>query len=54
MTLLFDLLQDPQQLHPLNNEKIETGMIRHMIKLMRQYDAPEEQYVRLGLERKAE
>lgn len=53
-SLLFDIMQDPQQQQPLHNEKIEDEMIRHMIKLMRQHDAPEEQYVRLGLVRKTE
>jgi len=48
-TLLYDLKNDPQQQAPINNEKIEKRMIDLMVKEMRKNDAPEEQYVRLGV-----
>jgi arylsulfatase A-like enzyme len=47
--LLFDLENDPQQLVPINNSKIESKMIEHMVRLMKQNDAPSEQFERLGL-----
>ncbi|MDL2319423.1 sulfatase, partial [Eubacteriales bacterium OttesenSCG-928-A19] len=50
-TLLFDLQEDPGELQPLQDEAIEARMIGLMVKLMRENDAPAEQYVRLGLER---
>ena len=52
--LLFDLKQDPAQQHNINNEKIEQNMLRHMVRLMKETDAPKEQYERLGLEKEAE
>ncbi len=48
-TLLFDMETDPQQQRPLNNPKKEAEMIELMIRLMRENDAPEEQFKRLGL-----
>lgn len=48
-TLLFDVLEDPGQLHPIENPEIEARLIIHMITLMRRNDAPTEQYERLGL-----
>lgn len=48
-TLLFDLEQDPKQENPLNDPVIEERMIRQMIRLMKESDAPAEQYERLGL-----
>lgn len=47
--LLFDLEKDPQQNYPLNDEKIEKQMINKLIKMMDQVEAPESEYVRLGL-----
>lgn len=49
-TLLYDLKEDPKQEHPMNDPEIEERMIRNMIRLMKEDEAPEEQYVRLGLE----
>ncbi len=49
-TLLFDLESDPKQEHPLDDPAREHQMIDHMTRLMRQYEAPAEQYVRMGLE----
>ena len=49
-TLLFDVENDPAQEHPLKDPKIEARMIRHMLRLMRENDAPREEYSRMGLE----
>ncbi len=48
-TLLFDLESDPQQEHPVQDEAAERRMIELMVGLMRQNDAPREQFGRLGL-----
>lgn len=49
-TLLYDLKEDPKQEHPLHDPVIEERMIKNMVRLMKENDAPKEQYVRLGLE----
>jgi arylsulfatase A-like enzyme len=49
-TMLFDLKTDPHQLHPIKDDKIEKMMISHMVRLMKQNDAPKEQFQRLGLD----
>lgn len=46
---LFDLQEDPEQLHPIQNPQIEERMIRLMVHLMKINDAPMEQYERTGL-----
>ncbi len=48
-TLLFDLATDPAQDHPIDNPAVEQRLIAHMVRLMRETDAPPEQYERLGL-----
>ena len=48
-TMLFDLSTDPGQLHPITDPAAEDYMISHMVRLMRENDAPVEQYERLGL-----
>jgi hypothetical protein len=48
-TLLFDLEEDPGQLNPVKDAEVEKTMIRYMERLMRENDAPPEQYERLGL-----
>ena len=48
-TMLFDQIHDLQQLHPLQDKEIEKRMIRKMVREMKRHDAPEEQYVRLGV-----
>jgi hypothetical protein len=48
-TLLFDVHNDPQQASPLKDSAVEQRMIAHLLRLMRETDAPAEQYVRLGL-----
>lgn len=47
--LLFDVENDPQQLQPLHDENVEKAMIKKMISVMKNNDAPREQYERLGL-----
>lgn len=48
-SLLFDRKEDPEQTHPLCDPELEARMCRLMVKLMKENDAPEEQYIRLGL-----
>jgi len=48
-TVLFDLEKDPQQQSPIKERNIEKRMINHLIRLMKENDAPEEQFERLGL-----
>lgn len=47
--LLFDLQTDPRQCHPIHDEALEEVMIKQMIYLMRENEAPAEQFERLGL-----
>ena len=48
--LLFDLEQDPGQNKPFHDEEIEAGMMKLMVQIMRENDAPKEAYVYWGLE----
>ena len=48
--LLWDVQNDPQQSNPLHDAKIEIEMIDHLVRLLRECDAPPEQFTRLGLE----
>lgn len=52
-TKLYDLKQDPDQTAAIENSEIEQRMIEKMIWLMKENDAPEEQFIRLGLEKEA-
>lgn len=47
--LLFDLKQDPYQQQSITDSEIEEAMLSHMIELMRENDAPPEQFERLGI-----
>ena len=47
---LFDLKEDPGQNHPIKDKAVEERMKEAMIRLMRESEAPEEQYKRLGLQ----
>ncbi|MEC6746939.1 sulfatase-like hydrolase/transferase [Marinilactibacillus sp. XAAS-LB27] len=47
--LLFDLKEDPEQNEPLQDEKVEDDMIEKLIGMLDQIEAPEEEYIRLGL-----
>jgi arylsulfatase A-like enzyme len=49
-TLLFDLQADPHQEHPITDPAVEARMIEHMVRLMKENNAPAEQFERLGLE----
>ncbi len=49
-TRLFDLAEDPAQLHPLDNAEAEDRMTGHLTALMRAGDAPKELYRRFGLQ----
>ena len=48
-TMLFDEANDPEQKTPIDDPQKETEMIELMKKLMRENDAPQEQFERLGL-----
>jgi len=48
-TLLFDLENDPHQKNPIEDVTIEARMIEQMVALMKQTDAPLEQFERMGL-----
>jgi hypothetical protein len=52
-TLLFDLKTDPRQESPIDDPKadpaVEQTMIEHLVRLMKENDAPKEQFARLGL-----
>jgi len=48
-TMLFDLDKDPGQMHPIQDPETEKRMIRSMVRLMKENDAPVEQFARLGL-----
>jgi arylsulfatase A-like enzyme len=47
--LLFDLATDPDQESPIEDPETEARMIRILTELMREHDAPPDQYQRLGL-----
>lgn len=48
-SLLFDLENDPEQRTPLVDDELELQMAGLLVELMRDNDAPEEQFLRLGL-----
>jgi arylsulfatase A-like enzyme len=50
-TLLFDIEEDPGQQHPLNDAAVEQRMVKHLSRLMKENDAPSEQWERLGIDR---
>ena len=49
-TMLYDTETDPYQERPISDPKIEARMANLMIKLMKESDAPVEQYERIGLD----
>ncbi|GAA1807706.1 sulfatase [Agromyces neolithicus] len=53
-SLLFDLENDPGQNAPIVDDELELRMLRLLVDLMREADAPAEQYVRLGLPERGE
>ena len=48
-TMLYDLEENPKQDKVLEDSELEEKMIKHMVRLMQDTDAPKEQYIRLGL-----
>ena len=46
---LYDLETDPEQMEPIEDEAVKERMLRLMVRLMKESDAPKEQYERLGL-----
>jgi len=48
-SLLYDLENAPGQLSPITDTATELRLINRMIALMKENDAPAEQYTRLGL-----
>jgi len=48
--LLFDLKEDPKQEKNIQDASLKEEMTRKMIRLMKENDAPKEQYIRLGLD----
>ena len=48
-TLLFDLESDPKQENPIDDPEIERNMMQHLARLMKENDAPPEQFHRLGV-----
>lgn len=48
-TMLFDLHTDPGQKSSLVDDELELRMAELLVRLMRESDAPDEQYARLGL-----
>ena len=49
-TELFDLENDPHEMHPIDNPEIVARLRRSMVQRMIENDAPIEQYTRMGLE----
>ena len=47
--LLYDLENDPQQLQPIEDEAVKARLTALLVKLMKENEAPAEQFVRLGL-----
>ncbi|MFA6290351.1 MAG: sulfatase [Victivallales bacterium] len=50
-TELYDLKSDPKQLKPIEDRAIEEMMCRHIARMMKENDAPVEQFARLGMEK---
>ncbi len=48
-TMLYDFAKEPKQQQPIEDRHIEANMVKEMVELMKENDAPEEQYRRLGL-----
>lgn len=48
-SVLFNVTDDPRQTTPLHNPAVVARMKQEIVRLMRENDAPQEQYERLGL-----
>lgn len=53
-TLLYDLDTDPGQCHPIVDDEVELIMLDKLRRLMIQNNAPESQFIRLGIPRDGE
>ena len=49
VTVLFDLAVDPRQEHPVTDAREQDRLCGHIVRLMKQNDAPAEYFERLGL-----
>lgn len=50
-TALYDLDEDPNQQHPLDDPEMEEMLCRKMVELLEENDTPEEVYLRFGLKK---
>ncbi len=50
-TALYDLEADPKQIAPIKNKDVENRLTAQLIELMKECDAPDEQFERMGLPR---
>ena len=50
-SLLYDMEADSSQTKPIKNAEIEAQMCAHLTRLMRECEAPPQQFERLGLAR---
>lgn len=48
--MMFNVIDDPNQLKPVEDKKKEQEMLRKLVMLMKENDAPIEQYERLGID----
>lgn len=48
-SLLFDLQSDPGQENPIRDPQVELRLLKQMVTLMQENEAPQEQYERMGL-----
>ena len=48
-TRLYDLQQDPQETHPIEDAAVVRRLEDAMVRMMKENEAPEEQYERIGL-----
>jgi hypothetical protein len=49
-TQLFDVQTDPEQQTPLSDPAVEDRLLHYLVQLLRENDAPTEQFQRLGIE----
>jgi len=49
-TRLFDVIEDPGEKRPLQDEAVEQRMLEHLVSHMKRCEAPAEQFTRLGLD----
>ena len=49
-TQLFDLSSDPEQLHPIEDQEVESRLTSRLVDSLKWNDAPSEQFERLGLD----